>query len=68
MRILVSDIIVWDPVNMIIIAIYPLGVLTSVEVQLRNSVSFNVIIILFTNYYGTSLADMLFNSHVHRDN
>ncbi|XP_064402540.1 uncharacterized protein LOC135348282 isoform X2 [Halichondria panicea] len=35
-RILVSDIIVWDPVNTIIIAIYQFGVLTSVKVQLRN--------------------------------
>ena len=65
-RILVSDIIVWDPVNTIIIAIYQFGVLTSVKVQLRNLVSFSVI--KFTNCYGTSLADMLFNSHVHRDN
>ena len=36
MRILVFDIIVWDPVNTIIVAIYQLGVLTSVKVQLRN--------------------------------
>ncbi len=43
MRILVSDIIVWDPVNTIIIAIYQFGVLTSVKVQLRNLVSFSVI-------------------------
>ena len=41
MRILVSDIKVWDPVNTMITAIYQLGDLTSIEVQVRNLVSFN---------------------------
>lgn len=41
-EIMVSDILVWDPLNTMITAIYQLGVLTSVEIQLRNLVSFLV--------------------------
>ncbi len=59
MEILVSDIIVWDPVNTMITAIYQLGVLTNVEVQLRNLVSFSAAINYYSHHnYFTKLITM----------